>query len=145
MTALETPAPDAHAADVPAAAWGQLAVSMIPDWRWPWQCPHTEVCPPMPGFVLLEGAWCYTEDIKGAVRYSRVRAIPDPDHWAWEGWLWRLANRPEVMVERGGKRVRIWDGSPQSFAQQVSGTGPTKGRALIAYAAQFGRWPGGAS
>ena len=104
MSALETPAPDA-----PAAEWGALAESI-------------------PGWADLPG------DRSGPHRMPRLGPLgaPDPDHWAWEGWLWRLAGRPEVMMEGGGERVRIW-----------GGTGPTLGRACIAYAAAFGRWPGG--
>ena len=115
MSALKTPA-----ADAPAAEWGALAAS-IPGWRGPQFS------------LVLPGYW----------DPDTGHPVPDPDHWAWEGWLWRLAGRPEVMVERGGERVRIWDGSPEAIQQQLSGTGRTKGRALIAYAAANGRWPGG--
>ena len=95
-----------------------------------------------PGFVQSPNGIGSTGDV---ITYAHEgwTVYPDPDHWAWEGWLWRLAGRPEVMVERGGERVRIWDGSPESIQQQLSGTGPTKGRALIAYAAANGRWPRG--
>ena len=132
MTALQTPAPDA-----PAAEWGRLAVA-IPGWRWPdgmhWSAP---------GFFASDNDCAPINNVRKYARSGCPTVFPDPDHWAWEGWLWRLAGRPEVMVERGGERVRIWDGSPQSIAQQLSGTGRTKGRALIAYAAALGRWPGG--
>ena len=131
MSAIKTPEADATAEE-----WGRLAVS-IPDWRWP-DGMHDAA----PGFIADKGR---TGSMGEIIHYALAgwKVFPDPDHWAWEGWLWRLAGRPEVMVERGGERVRIWDGSPQSIAQQLSGTAPTKGRALIAFAAANGRWPGG--
>jgi len=80
--------------------------------------------------------WQCRPDLIGWAAY-RV----DPDHWAWEGWLWRLAGRPEVMVERGGERVRVW--GSRLGCTRLGATGPTLGRALIAYVAAIGRWPGG--
>ena len=133
MTALQKPAPDA-----PAEEWGRFAVR-IPDWRWP-DGMHDAA----PGFWANEyGAGSTGDVIRFALNRVGLTVYPNPDHWAWEGWLWRLAGRPEVMVERRGQRVRIWDGSPHAIQQQLSGTGPTIGRALIAYAAANGRWPGG--
>jgi len=131
VTALQTPAPDA-----PAEEWGALAVS-IPDWRWPWTCSHTEVCPPMPGFVWLEGAWCYTDDITSA---ARIRVSPDPDHWAWEGWLRRMLGDTFAHISTDGDgyvACIIVDGDT------MEGTGRTIGRAAIAAAGTNGRWPGG--
>ncbi len=128
MTALKTPDPDA-----PAAAWGQLA-ERIPGWR-----------SPDPSLLLCGVRPCMPRIAVGSPigDSPSPRYVIDPDHWAWQGWLWQLAGRPEVMVERGGERVRIWDGSPEAIQQQLSGTGTTKGRALISYAAAAGRWPGG--
>ena len=138
MTAIETPANDA-----PASEWGRLA-TQIPDWRWP-----DGIHDAAPGFVQSPIGIGSTGDVIPyaadhlVARVQGWAVYPDPDHWAWEGWLWRLAGMPEVMVERGGERVRIWDGSPHAIQQQLSGTGSTQGRALIAYAAALGEWPGG--
>jgi len=145
MTAIDLPAPDA-----PAEEWGRLAVS-IPGWRGPWSADPRNRAVRLPGFVRKKGHWHWVADIFDEMPciistrleiVQRAETIPDPDHWAWEGWLWRLAGRPEVMVERGGKRVRIWDGSPEYMRTQAGATGITKGRALISYAAALGRWPG---
>ena len=132
MTGLQTQAPDA-----PAEGWGALG-ERIPGWRWPWTCSHTEVCPPMPGFVWLDGAWCYTDDITPVARFSRERAIPDPDHWAWEGWLRRMLGDTLVCVAREG---RVWVAIIASG--DLEGYSTTPGRACIAAAAANGRWPGG--
>lgn len=110
MTTLKTPAPDG-----PAKEWGALAES-IPGWRGP------------AGAGVLPRYW----------NPDTGQPVPDPDHWAWEGWFWRLAGRPEVMVKR--ELVRVLDGRPDTY--QAGTTGITKGRALIAYAVAVGRWLG---
>ena len=115
MTVIKTPAPDA-----PAEEWGRLAVSILG-----WRFPDRRSCP------LRYLGW---DD-------ADARPIPDPDHWVWEGWLWRLAGMPEVMVERGGERVRVW--GSRLGCTRLGATGPTLGRALIAYVAAIGKWPGG--
>ena len=134
MTTFELPAPDA-----PASEWGALA-ERIPGWRGPWTCSHTEVCPPMPGYLWLEGAWCYADDISPGSWWSRIPAIPDPDHWAWEGWLLRLLfadDRPVSVTRMSPIAVTVWRHGLGSH------TAPTLGRACIAAAAALGRWPGG--
>jgi len=138
MSALKTPAPDA-----PAEEWGELA-ERIPDWRWPWQCPHTEVCPPMPGFVWLEGAWCYTDDITPVARFSRTRAIPDPDHWAWEGWMLKLLGNLEEANRLSDALHLRRDQCPADAVIDAVVTGdPGRiSRACIASAVALGRWPG---
>lgn len=109
MTALQTPA-----ADAPASEWGRLAVS-IPGWRNP-------RLPWMPYLLSPLG----------------TSNVPDPDHWAWEGWFLRLLgfgcrvwqNREDGLrtVEIGGVRASMY---------------PILGRAMIAAAAALGSWPGG--
>ena len=132
MTALKTPAPDA-----PAEEWGAFAAS-IPGAPAAWHRTEEFILVTGDGqHIALDGTWW------SPIANRAGLLSLDVDHPATAGCLWVLAGRPEVMVERGGERVRIWDGSPQSIAQQLSGTGPTKGRALIAYAAASGRWPGG--
>jgi len=143
MTAIETPANDA-----PAQEWGALA-KRIPGWRWPISTDSAPE-PDMPGlFRIGRLPWRSTPYAQSkhqwSQHYGKGECVPDPDHWAWEGWLWRLAGMPEVMVERGGERVRIWDGRPEYMMTQAGATGITKGRALISYAAALGRWPGGDS
>ena len=79
MTALELPAPDA-----PAEEWGRLAVS-IPGWRWPagmhWSGP---------GFTASSTGSSPTNNVRQFVRVGFMAVYPDPDHWAWEGWLVRM-------------------------------------------------------
>jgi len=123
------------AADAPASEWGALAVS-IPGWRGPWACSHTEVCPPMPGFVLFEGAvtgWCYTDDITSA---ARIRVSPDPDHWAWWGWMLRLLGPERIAVSMWVDHITV---GTDNLVMDDSAFG----RACIAAAAAVGRWPGG--
>ena len=112
------------AADAPAEEWGHLAVS-IPGWRNP-------RLPCMP--YLLSPA--------------RTSNVPDPDHWAWEGWMLRLLglSMPDwwvstTVLDDGTHIVRVsrWDES----RSRVEGKGRTIGRAAIAAAAANGCWPGG--
>ena len=124
MTALQTPAPDA-----PAEEWGALAVAISgapAAWR------RTEELILVTGdgqHIAPDGTWWRP------VACAAGLLSLDVDHPATAGCLWRLAGRPEVMVEKGWERVRIrgWGGT----------RGPTLGRACIAYAAANGRWPGG--
>ena len=139
MTALKTPAPDA-----PPEEWGAFATS-IPNWRWPWTCTNTEVCPPMPGHVWLEGAWCYTDTASKTAQYSRIRAIPDPDHWAWEGWLLRLLESADPRPYRRPGGLWVVATGPGVAFEPDRLQPRTLGRAAIAAAAALGRWPGGAS
>ena len=107
MTApLEIPA-----ADAPAEEWGRLAMQ-IPGW-----------CEP-------------PEDLPSSWLVSFHNLVPDPDHWAWEGWFLRLLGKPAKVDTDGGWRLWTW-GSPTVPVQ------PTLGRAAIAAAAALGRWPGG--
>lgn len=117
MNALQTPAMDA-----PAGEWGRLALS-IPGWRTPWED--------------LPASWLATED----------GLVPDPDHWAWEGWMLRMLGPgwcwqqtdDGCIVSRhliSGFTLGVWDRNAYRA--------PTLGRAAIAAAAAPGRWPGGA-
>jgi hypothetical protein len=99
MTAFDLPA-----ADAPASEWGRLAVS-IPGWR----NPHL---PCMPYLLSPAG----------------TSNVPDPGHWAWEGWMLRLV---------GGGGYSLW--ASAHFDSRDIGIG----RGCIAYAAALGRWPGG--
>ena len=135
MSALQTPA-----ADAPAAEWGRFA-TQIPDWRWPWTCSVLlSFCPSLPGYVWLDGAWCYTDDISPAARWSRIPAIPDPDHWAWEGWLRRMLGTEQdgVFLVPNDEGLVEWHNGHDWDAQSLP-----MGRACIAAAAALGRWPGG--
>lgn len=131
MSALKTPAPDA-----PAAEWGHLA-ERIPGWRWPdgmhWAAP---------GFVASSTGSSPTSNVRQFVRVGFTPIYPDPDHWAWEGWMLRLLGPENVRWSkppycRGGwapRAVRGWN-------HELSGL--PLGRSCIAAAAALGRWPGG--
>jgi len=141
MTAIEPPAPDA-----PAEEWGAFA-TRIPDWRWPWTCSVLlSFCPSLPGYVWLEGEWRYTDDISPVARWSRIRAIPDPDHWAWEGWLLRLIGdeRWRIDLDYVGEWSFWVNGPPETHGTgHLNHVGESLGRACIAAAASLGKWPGG--
>ena len=131
MSALKTPAPDA-----PAEQWGEFAVS-IPGWRWPdgmhWAAP---------GFVASWTGSIPTNDVRRYVRVGSPPVYPDPDHWAWWGWLVRMlgpyAQHLECRVRTSGGVVwRVCTG-----VIVVTEWLPL-GRAAIAAAASVGRWPGG--
>ena len=117
MTALQTPAPDA-----PAEEWGTLA-ERIPGWRWPdgmhWAAP---------GFVASATGSSPTSNVRQFVRVGFTPIYPDPDHWAWEGWMLRLV---------GGGAYSLW--ASAHFDSRDIGIG----RGCISYAAALGRWPGG--
>lgn len=134
MNALAPPSNDA-----PAAEWGLFAES-IPGWRWPPPCR-------LPGF--FRGApdedWQRVRDV-AAYGWPDGQRVPDPEHWAWEGWLVRMLglSMPDwwvstTMTSDGTCIVRVsrWDRA------RVEGKGLTLGRACIAAAAAIGRWPGG--
>lgn len=107
MSAFELPASDA-----PAEEWGALAVS-IPDWRNP-------RLPWMPYLLSPTG----------------TSHVPDPDHWAWEGWLrWMLG--PCQIGHY--PTTRMWSAEIADVFRMST----TAGRACIAVAAANGRWPGG--
>ena len=128
MTALKTPA-----ADAPAKEWGRLAVS-IPDWQWP-DGMHDVA----PGWVAnRHGSGATGDVIPYATEGGTV--YPDPDHWAWEGWLRRMLGDTLAHISTDGIGYVVCiivDGDT------VEGTGRTIGRACIAAAAAYGRWPGG--
>lgn len=115
MSAIETPAPEA-----PAEEWGALAESI-------------------PGWADLPG------DRSGPHRMPRLgpRSVPDPDHWAWEGWMLSLLGpgewdnvAPGCAIAPRGEGWWAWMNGDWS-------EGMTLGRACIAAAATKGRWPGG--
>lgn len=111
-SALQTPAPDA-----PASEWGAFAESI-------------------PGWADLPG------DRSGPHRMPRLgpQSVPDPDHWAWEGWLRRMLGNQQdsiMLITADAGLVHWYDGeSWDSPAMPM-------GRACIAVAAANGRWPGG--
>lgn len=107
MSALTLPA-----ADAPAQEWGRLAMR-IPGWcEPPWDLPSSWLA-------------------------SFHDLVPDPDHWAWEGWFLRLLGDRLLGVFRRGDEwvVRI-----NGYAADHAGS--TLGRACIAAAAALRRWPG---
>ena len=117
MTALKTPA-----ADAPASVWGALA-TRIPAWRNPRKFGH------MPYLLSPTG----------------TSNVPDPDHWAWEGWLVRMIGGNTQVQAKYRPRREMWEvcvNAPDSGAP-LWGDGSTLGRACIAVAAAYGRWPGG--
>jgi hypothetical protein len=134
VTALTPPAMDA-----PAAEWGAFAVS-IPGWRFPdgthWAAP---------GFVASATGCSPVFDV---AKYARAffPVYPDPDHWAWEGWLlallgpgwcWQHTDDGCIVSRHlvSGFRIGVWDRNAYRA--------PTLGRAAIAAAAAVTRWPGG--
>ena len=147
MTALKTPAPDAHASE-----WGALAVS-IPGWRWPISTDPRDLAVRLPGFVREKNHWHWVDDIfeempciistrLGIVQ--RAECVPDPDHWAWWGWFIELLQPIGFGVgtdEDGVCNVSLWETDEDGTSHE--GTGRTIGRACIAAAAANGRWPGG--
>lgn len=110
MSAIKTPPNDA-----PAAEWGALAVS-ISGWQYP---------SPMPPRCLVDDEW---------------GPLPDPDHWAWEGWLRRMLGDTFAHVDADGIGYVV---CVIVNGDTVEGTGRTIGRACISAAAALGRWPGG--
>ena len=116
MTALKTPAPDA-----PAEEWGALAVR-IPDWR----------SPRLPWLPWL-------------LSPSQTSNVPDPDHWAWTGWMLRLLGNLEKADELADALHLRRDQCPADAVIDavVSGNPGRISRACIAAAAALGRWPGG--
>lgn len=114
MTAFELPADDA-----PAEEWGRLAVS-IPDWRNPRLPPDCDVP------ALWDAA--------------SGQPVPDPDHWAWEGWLLRMLGPNARPFRRPGGLWVVTAGQPKTPDTMVP---HMFGRACIATAAALGRWPGG--
>ena len=111
MSAIETPATDARAEE-----WGAFAVS-IPGWRSP-------RLPCMP--YLLSP--------------SQTSSVPDPDHWAWTGWLLLMLGPSISMTHRPDG---TWWVGERRLSKRWWGDGITLGRACIAAAASVGRWPGG--
>lgn len=100
MTALAPPPADATAEE-----WGAFAAA-IPGWNEPRRMPW------MPYLMSP----------------SATHHVPDPDHWAWEGWMLRLIGaRPTP-----GEAVHWQEGEDKRL-----------GRACIRVAAALGRWPGG--
>jgi hypothetical protein len=93
MSALKTPAPDAHPLE-----WGALAVS-IPGWRFPdgthWAAP---------GFVASATGCSPVFDV---AKYARAffPVYPDPDHWAWWGWFIVLLGPSISMIHRPSSTV----------------------------------------
>ena len=115
MSALKTPA-----ADAPAEEWGAFAVS-IPGWlspRLPW----------MPYLLSPSG----------------TRNVPNPDHWAWWGWVIHLLQPIGFGVgtdEDGICSVSLWE--TDENRNSYEGESINIGRAAIAAAAANGRWLGG--
>ena len=116
MSAIETPATDARAEE-----WGAFAVS-IPGWRSP-------RLPCMP--YLLSP--------------SQTSSVPDPDHWAWTGWMLRmLGNLEDADHLADSLNLRRDQCSADAVIDAVVTGDPGRiSRACIAAAAALGRWPGG--
>ena len=119
MSAFELPA-----ADAPTAEWGRLAVS-IPGWRGP----------DLPPDCDLPALW----------DAANARPVPDPDHWAWEGWLLRLIGNPEKADKLADELCLRRDecAADAVIDAVMSGVPGRISRACIAAAAAIGRWPGG--
>jgi len=109
---------DLPAADALASKWGRLAIS-IPGW-----------CDPdIP--LGFEFPACWDAD--------KAQTVPDADHWAWEGWLRKMLGSEQdslMFVTANDGLVHWYNGySWDSPALPM-------GRACIAVAAAYGRWPG---
>ena len=133
MTAL-TPPPN----DAPAAEWGRLAVS-IPGWRWPDSCP-------LSGFFRKapDASWGRVDNIE-LFAWGEGECIPDPDHWAWEGWLLRMLGdeRWRLHLDDVGEWSFWVNGPPQTHGTgHLIHVGESLGRACICVAAGLVRWPG---
>ena len=101
-----------------AEEWGRVAVS-LPGWR----------SPDLPPDCDVPALW----------DAGSAQPVPDPNHWAWTGWLLALLG-PGGSINATGGRVTAWlrvDGA------RVEGSGTDIGRACIAAAEALGRWPGG--
>ncbi len=117
MSALKTPAPDAHASE-----WGALAVS-IPGWRW---------VPGMLGYNDYGGNDRIMDRSEASQQNSDL--TPDPDDDATAGCLEALLGGPvptHLAVMADPVASNLWHHG-------------RAGRARIAAAAALGRWPGGA-
>jgi len=158
MTAIDLPAPDA-----PAEEWGRLAVS-IPGWRWPISTDSAPE-PDMPGFFrigiskplsVFRLPWRSTPYAQSrhheSQHYGKGECVPDPDHWAWWGWMLRLLGPERIAVSMWvdhitvGQSHLVMDESAVELVEAwlVDGHGPRAlGRACIAAAAALGKWPGG--
>lgn len=134
-------------ADAPASEWGALAVS-IPDWRWPISTDSAPE-PDMPGlFRIGRLPWRSTRCAQFKHQWSqhdgKGKCVPDPDHWAWEGWLLRLLGEEiqRVCIRHGFGWMdeHFGDDGSTEIAWMDS---INVGRACIAAAHALGRWPGG--
>ena len=80
----------------------------------------------------------------------RPRYVPNPDHWAWEGWLVRMLGRGIYRIRTanmGPNGQVLWQyfcSEPDDAGEQWSAERLPLGRAAIAAAAANGCWPGGA-
>ena len=122
--------------DAIAAEWGALA-TRIPDWRWPdgmhWSAP---------GFFASDNDCAPINNVRNYARAGCPTVYPDPDHWAWEGWLRRMLGDTLAHISTDGEGYVV---CVIVAGDTIEGTGRTIGRAAIAAAAANGRWPGGDS
>jgi hypothetical protein len=144
MTAIQTPA-----ADAPAAEWGALAVS-IPGWGW------------MPGMLnrrdgpryMGSTRWAWDDPYRHHAQGIADDDWPDPDDPATAGCLLALLGPRLTVYDYGsyaepgenGLRFRVVVyGASKGRPHWPPRDCKTLGRACIAAAAALGRWPGGAS
>ena len=133
-----------------AEEWGRVAVS-LPGWRWMMGMGD------FTGLIVL--GWvdpargkrlrCWDIHMQCTGDYSPARLLPDSDDLATAGCLLALLGR-QVSIRQRGHWVAEWRGMAPlapgmgSVKREVTGRGPTLGRACIAAAEALGRWPGGA-
>jgi len=126
VSALQTPAPDA-----PAAEWGALAFS-IPGWSKKYQQPREQL-------VDDDGIeWIYSDQsdwFNGGSGYP----VPNPDHDGTAGCLLALLGPCEFAYDDADPACGPWSVAVPSHFRM----GSSIGRACIAVAAALGRWPGG--
>lgn len=125
VSVLQTPAADASASE-----WGRLAVS-IPGSPACWADLDGVDGHDAPGAVCADGTWWLTDSADGMYL--------DVDHPATAGCFLELLGPCEIGHDATDPTCGPWSAEiPGVFRM-----GTTAGRAMIAVAAAYGRWPGG--